>query len=100
MYRFGPSWQARAADGMQVCPTPHSEVCSVCREGIFHGDRGMAQALLSPDEDPPVRVIYQHAECFLMSVIGHDKGFCHCTGYDTSSRATARLVWQAAGHDR
>lgn len=35
-----------------------------------------------------------HPACLALGVIGHDFGVCHCTGFDTSSRAAALELWR------
>lgn len=90
---FGPRWDAPIMEGATEVPTPVGEPCTYCAESIADGDRGFARPVMSVGDDPGVRVSYVHAECELSGILGHDAGYCRCTGHE-DTRATARLVWK------
>lgn len=99
---FGPRWDAPLLDGAVQTATPVGKGCMLCAEPVADGDRGLIRVAVrkvpggefagSPE---PI-----HAECDLLGVVGHTVGVCRCTGYDTTSRAAARLAWQRIGERR
>lgn len=111
---FGPRWHAPILDDARHAPTPVGHPCLRCREPIADGDRGFVRAvwrrsgmpvdaatLANPEDLPPDGVASIepiHAECEAIGVVGHQYGVCTCTGWDTSSRAAARELWQRLGH--
>lgn len=59
--------------------------CALCAEPIDAGD---------VDWPPRNHGSPMHNACAALKVIGHDFGVCHCTGFDTSSRASALELWR------
>jgi hypothetical protein len=97
MMYFGTPWDVPALDGATPVDTPIGQPCLQCSEPIAAGDRGWLMPVLC-ESDPtanPTHAEFEpiHAECQLLSVIGHLYGVCRCTGWDTSTRAAAREVW-------
>jgi hypothetical protein len=78
---FGPRWDAPVVDHAQQVPTPVGLACYDCEEPVVEGDRGLLRG------GRPV-----HAECDLRRVMGHQVGYCSCTGCPPT-RESGRLVW-------
>ncbi len=79
---FGKPWDSPATDDAEIVPTPIGEVCFHCEEAIESGDSGVRQNLYGIDG---VRVIHEHRDCFLRSILGsagHQLGLCSCQGGD------------------
>lgn len=93
---FGGSWGAPILDDARQVPAPVGEQCLHCGDSVVDGDCGFIRGVsrLQPDGSLTATAEPIHAECELISVLGHDLGVCHCTGYDTSTRAAARLAWE------
>lgn len=98
---FGEPWGIFALhpdEAAKRVATPLGDSCLTCKEAIAEGDRGFIRTVAGPEgiltayEVAPV-----HAECDALSVVGHLFGVCSCTGYDTASRSTARVLWQRIG---
>lgn len=71
------------------------DACLVCREEIVDGDRGLMRTMIHGDGNASLTAV--HAECEALGVAGHTFGVCHCTGFDTTSRAAARELWNRLG---
>jgi hypothetical protein len=90
---FGEPW--RSMGGAQRVDPPIGEACLTCGEPIAEGDQGYVRVvlrtvdILTAHEVAPV-----HAECEALGIVGHTFGVCTCTGYDTRSRAAARILWE------
>lgn len=98
---FGDRWDAPLIDEADQVPTPIGQSCFRCGELVAAGDRGLIRMVareLGGELQAAAEPV--HAECDLIGVVGHLVGVCHCTGYDTSTRAAARLAWQRAGEQR
>ena len=95
---FGESWGSPLLDGARRVPTPVGERCFACKEPISEQDQGLVRivlvggGILTSHEVVPV-----HAECEALGIVGHQFGVCSCTGYDTTSRESARVLWQRLG---
>lgn len=98
---FGEPWGifALRPDGNAVrVATPLDDACLTCKEAIAEGDRGFMRivirtaGILTAYEVAPI-----HAECDALGIVGHTFGVCSHTGYDTSSRSAARVLWQRLG---
>lgn len=87
---FGPPWNAPVSDASVFVATPVGKPCLNCREPIADGDRGFLRPVMRADG---ATVEPLHAECEMIGLAGHTWGVCHCTGYDTTSREAARLLW-------
>lgn len=99
---FGPRWDAPLLDDAEKVATPAGKPCMRCAEPIVEGERGLIRVAIrqvpgGAFEGSPEPI---HAECDLIGVVGHTVGVCRCTGYDTSTRAAARLAWQRIGERR
>lgn len=110
MLRFGRAWDSPACDDSREEPTPLGVLCLNCDKPVEDGDRGWLRAATGFD-DPryavdgavnfysingtrtPLIISAVHAECDLIRMAGHELKVCSCTGYDTSSRADAKLLW-------
>jgi hypothetical protein len=82
---FGEGWEGtlRAADpDVFYADVPVGEPCMTCDEAVQADDTGELMWLVpgGPD-DGPFKVVAQHMECGLLTVIGHDLGVCSCTNY-------------------
>lgn len=98
---FGDRWDAPLVDDAVQVPTPVGQFCFNCTEPVAEGDRGLIRRVVRMVDGQPVGSDEPtHAECDLIGVLGHQMGVCSCTGYDTSSRAAARLLWRRVGEQR
>lgn len=97
---FGEPWGVLASqpDGARRVETPIGEVCPTCAEPIAEGDLGFIRVRVRQAGILGVHeVVTIHAECEALDIVGHTFGICICTGYDTTSRASARLLWKRLG---
>lgn len=84
--------------GATQVEVPVGHKCLVCVEPIALGDRGLIRATINSDGRGLAAPV--HAECEALGIVGHLFGVCHCTGYDTRSRAAARELWQRIPRSR
>lgn len=99
---FGERWDAPALDDPEAAvqmPTPVGGACVQCSEPIVEGDRGFYRAAAFGPAGQSA-VVFVHAECELLGIVGHEFGICSCTGFDTSSREAARELWRTVGEAR
>lgn len=90
---FGALWDAPVCEGETAEPVPIGEPCMDCNEMIVEGDQGYIMACLRASGE--VDWLPQHKECSLMSVIGHNFGYCSCTDYQGMTERQAGLrVWE------
>lgn len=104
-YFFGELWDAPRFDaggGLRPLPkpTPTGEECSQCKEPIAEGDRGTWGFVLEGPAQFKLRPV--HAECEMLSSIGHTLGVCGCTDYGgtTTRREAALLLLERLNHAR
>jgi len=98
---FGERWDAPMVDDAQQVPTPIGLACFNCTEPVVEGDRGLIRTVVRMVDGEPVGSAEPtHAECDLIGVMGHQMGVCSCTGYDTTTRAAAQVLWQRIGEER
>lgn len=108
--RFGPAWDAPACGDSHQVPTPVGVLCLNCDEPVEDDDRGWLRGATGFG-DPryaadgvvnfynvngartPFIISVIHAECDLIRMAGHVLKVCSCTGYDTSKRVNAQLLW-------
>lgn len=81
---FGEPWDAPIIDDAIHVSTPAGGCCMFCREQIEDGDRGFIL----------IDGSFTHAECEMLGILGHSYSVCRCTGFDTTSRASARELWR------
>jgi hypothetical protein len=79
---FGERWDSPRIDHSTQVETPIGRTCPYCSEPIVEGDRGVWTTAGA-----------MHAECELLRGVGHTFGVCTCTGFDMTSRAAARELW-------
>lgn len=82
------------------CPTPVGEPCLFCKELIAMGDRGLivgASMITVPIHHGAAPI---HIECEMLGTIGHIYAVCPCTGFDTTSRASALELLRRMNVDR
>jgi hypothetical protein len=97
---FGEPWDCPAVDGATQVPTPDGQLCDLCGEPICPGDRGWLRGAIRGDGGRMfVSTVAHHAECELLTVVGHTWGVCSCTGFDTTSRASALELWRRIHQD-
>jgi hypothetical protein len=118
---FGEPWGVFALkkpDDARRVEAPIGDSCITCAEPIAEGDRGFVRTLRKPSSAiggmdgraaagflTVYEIVAVHAECEALTVVGHQFGVCACTGYDPTSRDSARLLWErlrglAYGHAR
>jgi hypothetical protein len=99
-WTFGPAWDAPDFDELPRWPDPdplyEGARCLRCDEGIMKGDQGFIQPYIGGTDltlavggGEGYILVPIHRECQLIGVLGHMVGVCHCTGYDTDTRASA-----------
>lgn len=99
---FGSRWDAPLLDGAEQTQTPVGKPCMRCTEPIVEGDRGLIRVAVRQVPGGAFEGTSEpiHAECELIGVVGHTVGVCGCRGYDTATRAAARLTWERVGERR
>lgn len=94
---FGEPWGSFVTQPGQAqrVATPVGQRCRICDEPVVAGDRGFIRTVARSVEIPGTYEITPvHAECEALGFVGHTFGVCSCTGHDTTSRASARLLWE------
>lgn len=96
---FGEPWGAPMLDGARCVPAPVGDPCLVCDEPITLGDQGLVRVYVKArgERVQAQKLAPVHAECEALGVVGHLFGVCSCTGFDTTSRDSARVLWQRLG---
>lgn len=90
---FGEPWDAPALDDATWVPTPVGEQCEICHEAIVSGDRGWIRgAVRTVSGLLAASTAVLHAECEVLTIVGHSVGVCFCTGYG-HTRAAALEAW-------
>lgn len=89
---FGEPWAGLKDQNAVRVAIPLGESCRVCLERISAGDRGYLCATLTEDHSSAVAAV--HIECEALGMFGHDFGVCSCTGFDTTARASALVLWK------
>lgn len=96
---FGEPWDAPMLDdrdGVLIMKTPAGRRCYGCEEAIEPGERGLYRTILTM-RGSEVGVV--HAECEMLTVMGHSVGVCSCSHGHLSRRQQA-LAMLAAINDR
>lgn len=100
----GPRFDAPIMEDAIQVATPIDEACMVCRGPIAEGDSALRGLVMTADNEAPTGLVaelrWTHAECYALGTVGHVFGVCRCTGYDTTSREAARVLWRRLGDAR
>lgn len=99
-WTFGPAWDAPVYDDLERWPDTEALYTVRCLrddEPIVEGDQGFIQPYIGGTDltlavggGEGYILTAIHRECQMIGTVGHMVGVCHCTGFDTSSRAAAR----------